>query len=222
MLAISEIFRVTKMLNPLVIPLLTSMIIVPCFAQVSIELVDENGDVLVDAAVVLSPLFEVAIGSPQDSQIEQINEQFVPRVKVVQVGANIFFPNQDQIRHHVYSFSEAKQFDIPLYSGTPSVPIQFDQAGLVVLGCNIHDQMRGYLLVSESPLFSVSNAEGIAEVLLPTAGEYELNIWHPEQKNEFSPVTISIGEDLSYSVKFEIETAKLFFPRRGSSGGSYF
>jgi plastocyanin len=205
------------------IPILIIMLGLPMTqADVAIQITDQNGDPLADATAVLTPKFEFEAGAPADSEVEQIDEQFVPRVKVVQTGSNIYFPNQDQIRHHVYSFSEAKQFDIPLYSGTPSEPIRFDQSGLVVLGCNIHDQMRGYILVSDSPYFSVSDSQGKLAISLSLPGDYELSIWHPEQDQQLDPIQISLGEDLSFSGSYQLNTARLFFPRRGSSGGGYF
>lgn len=191
-------------------------------AELAIQVTDQNGDALADVTLVLTPLFETYFGEPQDTQIDQIDEQFSPRVKVVQTGASIFFPNQDQIRHHVYSFSAAKQFDIPLYSGTPSEPIQFDQAGLVVLGCNIHDQMRGYILVSDSPFFAVSDAAGRLTIAVNNPGNYELSLWHPEQEQQVEPIQISIAQDLSFNASYQLETARRFIPRRGSSSGGYF
>lgn len=140
----------------------------------------------------------------------------------MQRGANIYFPNQDQIRHHVYSFSEAKLFDIPLYSGTPSEPIHFNQSGLVVLGCNIHDQMRGYILVSDSPFFGVSDAQGQVQIQTGIPGTYELGLWNPEQEAQIEATEITLNSDLNFEGNYQITTAKLFFPRRGSSSGSYF
>ncbi len=70
------------------------------------------------------------------------------------------FPNKDNIRHHVYSFSAARKFELPLYSGTPAQPVLFDKVGVVKLGCNIHDWMIGYIYVTETPYFGKSNAEG--------------------------------------------------------------
>ena len=115
-----------------------------------------------------------------------------------------------------------KQFDIPLYSGTPSDPINFDQSGLVVLGCNIHDQMRGYILVVDSPFFGVSDDSGNLEVSLDQPGNYMLSLWHPEQEEQLDPIEISIGSDLKYTSSVQINTANLFLPRRGSSSGGYF
>lgn len=202
--------------------LIASTLAFEAFSDVSVQIADQNGDPLADTTIVLTPLFEITAVDPQDTQIAQFNEKFVPRVSVVQTGANIFFPNQDQIRHHVYSFSEAKQFDIPLYSGTPSEPIQFDRPGLVVLGCNIHDQMRGYILISDSPFSGVTDANGDLTISITQSGSYELTIWHPEQDQQLAPVQISIGDDLGFSASYEVTTAKLFSPRHRSSGGGYF
>ena len=83
--------------------------------------------------------------------VDQINLEFVPHVKPVVVGSPVYFPNKDDVRHHVYSFSPAKRFELPLYSGTPAAPVVFDRPGIVAIGCNIHDWMLGYIYVAETP-----------------------------------------------------------------------
>jgi plastocyanin len=191
-------------------------------AEISIQLIDQDGAPLANTTVVLTPLFELDTQVPEDAMVDQIDENFVPRVSVVQRGANVYFPNQDQIRHHVYSFSEAKLFDIPLYSGTPSEPIHFNQSGLVVLGCNIHDQMRGYILVSDSPFFGVSNEQGQVQIEVGISGDYRLSLWHPEQEYEIESTEMHLDSNLNFEGSYQITTAKQFFPRRGSSSGGYF
>lgn len=191
-------------------------------AQVEVQIIDQKGDPLEDATLVLTPLFDFDLPAPEETSISQIDQEFVPRVKVVQSGANIYFPNQDEIRHHVYSFSAAKQFDIPLYSGTPQAPIIFNQSGLVELGCNIHDQMRGYILVADTPYFGVSDINGLITTSPELEGRYELSLWHPEQSEQLPPIEITLGSDLNYQNSFQIPTAAFFAPRRGSSGNSYF
>lgn len=88
--------------------------------------------------------------SSTPSELEQINKEFRPHVTVVQRGGTVIFPNRDSIAHHVYSFAEAKKFELPLYSGVPA-PVTFDKTGLVTLGCNIHDWMKAYILVVDTP-----------------------------------------------------------------------
>ena len=192
------------------------------FAEVVIQISDQDGAPLENTTLVLTPMFDFEPIATNSINVNQINEQFVPEVSVVQVGTDIFFPNQDDIRHHVYSFSPAKQFDIPLYSGTPAEPINFDQTGIVELGCNIHDQMRGYILVTDSPYFGISNESGEVSITLNQAGNYQLSLWHPEEEAHLEPIEITIGQDLTYEAEFSITTMQSFFPRRGSSNGSYF
>lgn len=74
-------------------------------------------------------------------EIEQADKQFTNRVTVVPLGTEVRFPNRDKVRHHVYSLSPTKTFELKLYIGTPANPVVFDRAGVAVLGCNIHDHV---------------------------------------------------------------------------------
>ena len=116
-------------------------------------------------------------GGPRSAVIDQVRVQFAPRVSVVETGASVSFPNSDDVLHHVYSFSPAKRFELPLYSGRPSSPVVFDQPGVVVLGCNIHDQMIAYVVVLDTPVHAVTGADGVVALEAP-AGEYALQVWH--------------------------------------------
>src|SRR5207244_3930054 len=98
----------------------------------------------------------------------------------VLVGSPVSFPNRDDVRHHVYSFSPAKRFDLPLYVGTPAKPVVFDTPGVVIIGCNIHDWMVGYIYVSESPYFATTDADGRADLTGLPPGRYTARVWHPQ------------------------------------------
>ena len=93
----------------------------------------------------------------------QQGKQFLPGVLVVPVGTSVHFPNRDSVRHHVYSFSPAKKFELKLYTGTPANPVVFERAGVVTLGCNIHDRMVGWIVVVDTPYYAQA-AEGAAQV----------------------------------------------------------
>ena len=110
--------------------------------------------------------------------MDQVSKQFAPAVLAVATGTAVSFPNRDDIRHQVYSFSSAKRFELRLYEGTPSEPVTFDQPGVVVLGCNIHDWMLGYVYITDDPWFGVSDAQGRIELDAP-AGQYPSTLWHP-------------------------------------------
>ena len=110
----------------------------------------------------------------------QRGKQFLPGVLVVPVGTSVHFPNRDSMRHHVYSFSPAKKFELKLYTGTPANPVVFERAGVVTLGCNIHDRMVGWIVVVDTPYYAQA-AEGAAQVQINgvPAGNYKLRVWHP-------------------------------------------
>lgn len=110
--------------------------------------------------------------------MDQVDKQFLPAVLAVATGTVVSFPNRDDIRHHVYSFSPAKRFELRLYEGTPSAPVTFDRPGLVVLGCNIHDWMLGYVYITDASWFGVSDAQGLIQLDAP-AGQYPVTLWHP-------------------------------------------
>jgi plastocyanin len=111
--------------------------------------------------------------------MDQVNLAFVPDVLVIPVHSTVQFPNSDAVSHQVYSFSNARRFQLPLYRGKPYPPVQFDQPGVVTLGCNIHDNMLGYIVVSAAPYFGRSDERGEFSVPELPAGRYTVRVWHP-------------------------------------------
>ena len=150
-------------------------------ASLSAELLDEQGRPLPD--VVLSLVAQGASSQPGTGLMDQRGKQFSPRVLAVRTGTEVSFPNSDDIRHHVYSFSPAKRFELRLYKDTPSAPVLFDQPGVVVLGCNIHDWMVGYIYVTDHPWFAVSDGQGRLVLDGLPAGSYQVTLWHPQLEN---------------------------------------
>lgn len=143
------------------------------------ELVLTLGDGSVPVAEAVASLHAEAREAPGATAVmDQRDSTFVPGVLPVQVGTAVSFPNSDRVQHQVYSFSTPKPFELPLYAGTPRAPILFDQPGVVVVGCNIHDWMIGYIVVLDTPHFGKSRAEGKVRVTAPP-GRYTLRVWHP-------------------------------------------
>lgn len=174
-------------------------------ATLTLNLRDERGNPAEDTVVYL--MSEKTPGMPlkqPQTQIDQINKTFVPLVSVVQRGTRIQFPNKDNIRHHVYSFSKAKKFEIKLYADTPAKPILFDQPGYVAMGCNIHDTMIAHLLVVESPYFAVADRTGRAVINDVPPGNYSLIAWHymrPDKDALVMPVKIGADASLTATVR---------------------
>ncbi|HPU50498.1 MAG TPA: methylamine utilization protein [Burkholderiaceae bacterium] len=126
-------------------------------------------------------------GAQASAEMAQRERSFVPHVLVVQTGTPVSFPNLDTVRHHVYSFSAIKPFEIKLYVGTPTQPVVFDRPGTAVLGCNIHDKMVGFIHVVDTPYFARTGAAGGATLDLPP-GEHRVRAWHPVLQASGAPV----------------------------------
>ena len=122
--------------------------------------------------------------SPSDTvtvAVDQREKRFEPFVSTVRPGALVHFPNSDDIRHHVYSFSDAKRFELKLYQANDAPPVLLEQPGLVTLGCNIHDNMKAYILVTEDDVAAVTDANGVVAIdgEFLRAGKGTLQLWHP-------------------------------------------
>ncbi len=150
-----------------------------CAATLNISVRTPQGVPVTDAVVFLEAERGAAPAAAARATIDQRARQFVPRVSVLRRGTVVLFPNSDNVRHHVYSFSPAKTFDLRLYAGKAAEPVTFDQAGLVVLGCNIHDSMIAYVAVVDTPYFGRTSDNGTLQIPLP-AGSYRLRLWHPD------------------------------------------
>ena len=154
-------------------------------AEIAATVTDDHGLPVADAVVVAVP----ADGSarppakagerPRAGVVDQVDKEFTPKVTAVLVGTAVTFPNHDDVRHQVYSFSPAKRFELPLYAGVPAGPVVFDKPGVVVLGCNIHDWMVGYIYVSESPYFAKTGKDGKAMIAELPPRTYAVRVWHP-------------------------------------------
>jgi plastocyanin len=146
-------------------------------ADLAIDVLDTTGSAIENAVVYAEPENTTAV-APATAIVEQRGKQFNPLVSVVQTGTDISFPNFDSVRHHVYSFSPAKTFELKLYSGVPTSPVKFDKAGTVVLGCNIHDYMVAFIHVVNTPYFAKTNKQGKAVLRDLPNGNYTLKAWH--------------------------------------------
>ena len=149
-------------------------------ATLDIEVLGRDGKPLPDAVVFLESSAARAASRPlQGVEIGQTNKRFVPPVTVVTVGTAVSFPNRDTVRHHVYSFSPAKAFELKLYIGTPAQPVVFDKPGIAVLGCNIHDQMAAWVVIVETPHHGQTATDGRIRLADVPPGAYRLRSWHP-------------------------------------------
>lgn len=164
---------------------------------VQVQVLDEAGSPLADAVVHLqSPSAAKTARPGPNAAIAQQNKAFQPAVTVIQAGTSVDFPNEDTVRHHVYSFSPAKRFELKLYSGTPASPVLFDKPGLVVLGCNIHDQMVAWVQVVDTPYHGKTDAQGRLSLPDVPKGSYRLTAWHQRLPAQSSGIqhNVQVGD----------------------------
>ena len=143
-----------------------------------LQIIDQQGDP-VENAVVSIPRGVISEIGDDYAVMDQVDKRFLPKVLAIKKGTQVIFPNSDNIRHHVYSFSKTKPFEMKLYAGTPNAPVTFENEGVVVLGCNIHDAMLGYIVVYGDGRFGVVDDAGKVVFSNPKESVTTLNVWHP-------------------------------------------
>jgi len=177
-------------------------------AGVNLNITDANGKPLGDAVALLEFTGgKVPVKPLPDVEISQAKRMFQPRVTVITTGTRALFPNFDTVRHHVYSFSPIKTFELKLYSGIPGSPVVFDKPGVAVLGCNIHDTMAAWVVVADTPWFARTPANGRARIDAVPPGSYQLHLWHPglPPNAEPAPVPITIGSaDIDHNAQIAV------------------
>ncbi|CAI2795385.1 MULTISPECIES: methylamine utilization protein [Pseudomonas] len=193
-------------------------------ATLEVAAYQADGRPVADAVVTLRGPADAPQGVLK-ADMDQRGQRFAPHVLAVHTGTQVRFPNSDNIRHQVYSFSAAKRFELRLYEGTPTDPLLFDKPGVVVLGCNIHDWMLGYIYVTDDPRFGVSNAQGRVHLEQLPAGDYHLTLWHPQLAG-MQPLdggTLHIpAAGLSHRVVLSLEPAPADLPPAPSAFGDAF
>jgi plastocyanin len=149
-------------------------------APLTVRIVDSSGKPVRDAVVIYHPSGAPGRPAPRGGRyvVAQRNLQFQPFLSIVPVGADVSYPNFDPTKHHVYSFSPAKRFELKLFAKDQSRTVRFEKAGIVALGCNIHDQMTAFIVVTDSAWTARTNGQGVASFGdVPGAGR--VTIWQP-------------------------------------------
>jgi len=190
-------------------------------ASLTGRVVDAAGEPLADAVVFVAEMpAGVEPPPPPAAVMDQVQKQFVPRVLPVVVGAQVTFPNHDQIHHHVYSFSRTKTFELPLYKGEDAPPVTFDRLGAARIGCNIHDWMEAVVLVVPTPYFAVTDASGLFVLRDLPPGTYGVLAWHERQKGDpgRTRARVEVGPETP-PVTFEVDAAPPR-PRAAPRGGT--
>jgi plastocyanin len=148
-------------------------------ATVTIDVRGGDGKPLVGAVVSVTMPGGPAAPVRGPYVMEQRDIAFQPHLLIVPVGASVGFPNRDKVRHHVYSFSKPKKFDLRLYGREDMRTVTFDKPGAVALGCNIHDSMSGFVYVTATPFAALADKGGRVVITGVPAGRAAVTVWHP-------------------------------------------
>ncbi len=188
-----------------VVALIASVITASAWAQpITVRITDAEGRPLAGAAVALEqPGQARRARAGSEAEMAQRERQFQPRLLVIQTGTRVRFPNQDMVRHHVYSYSQPKTFELKLYLGEAAPPVLFDKPGVVLLGCNIHDQMSCHIVVVDTPEHGITDARGELK-LERSGGGGQLLAWHPSLPRaelQTLPLPASPGAVLTWKLR---------------------
>jgi len=194
--------------------------------DLQVRFVDASGEAITDAVIeIITP----NIPAPNDwdylGKMDQIDKEFIDNVVTIVAGSYVRFPNSDKIQHHVYSFSDNKSFELPLYFAEEADPILFDVPGVAVVGCNIHDWMLGYIYVSASHLVAKSDYQGLATISGLIPGDYTFQIWHERARrgDQFATYDATVSGTGISTVDVELNLGRDRRIRRAptSSHGTY-
>jgi plastocyanin len=195
-------------------------------ADLRVQVADDRGKPISDAVVRALPADaateRVAATPARTLVIDQRDEQFVPYVAVFRPGDRVVFRNSDTTRHHVYSFSPTKTFEMVVNPGESTAPLLLDRAGIVAVGCNIHDHMRTWLFVDDTPRIAVTGSNGVALFSGLAAGKYRVVVWHPQLRPRHPEVVndLALATDAS-SDNLPVRLSLLPDPRKSMGGMSY-
>lgn len=134
-------------------------------------------------------------GSLPTMEVAQKDMTFVPALLAVETGTKVEFPNQDDTYHNIFSYSSAKRFDLGRYQPDerPIPSVVFDKPGLITLRCDIHEHMRGLILVLDSPYFTTTAPDGHFKLSGLPAGKYILKAWIDSRTTRAQPVELKRG-----------------------------
>ncbi len=161
-------------------------------ASITVTVTDDAGRPVPDAVVTVTapagtPAPPLGGSRLATATINQLDEVFVPSVVVIRTGGTVTFRNSDAIRHHVYSFKQTRRFEMVQQPGETSQPMVFDKPGAVAIGCNIHDHMTAYVLVTDAPWAQVTDATGTALIDDLPPGQVVASVWHPRLRPASDP-----------------------------------
>lgn len=132
--------------------------------------------------------------------LDQRNMQFVPRLLAVRAGTTVRMPNSDRLLHNVFSFRDARVFDLGLYPTGTTKAVTFDKPGVSRIFCNIHPTMAAYVVSVDSPYFAVSDANGRFSISDVPDGVYTYHAWRAGAERSTATLHVVSGQPVQVNV----------------------
>ena len=177
-----------------------------CAAQardVTVQVRDASGRPVADAVAMLDAPGRAP--PPGHFRIDQKNTMFMPFMLVIPVGSTVEFTNLDPFRHHVYSFSASKKFELKLFGQGETRAVTFDKPGIVALGCNIHDTMQAFIRVVDTPFAVKTGNDGRAVLRGAPDGAVNLHVWHPHLRAPGNQLSVQVGAGGAVTVPVSVK-----------------
>ncbi len=179
-------------------------------STLKVTVVDHDKQPIADVAVFVKTVGVASsnlISDETKATVDQIDKRFVPSLLVIQTGTLVEFPNSDTVAHHVYSFSHPNEFKLPLYKGHAHPPVTFLESGIVSLGCNVHDNMLGYIFVVDTPYFAKTDSNGVATIDVDDTTLSSVSVWSPRFRDSPASFEMPLNDDSSgdQQVEFQID-----------------
>ena len=158
----------------------------------------------VPAVVYLVDSVPGSTASAMSAQMVQRDTAFAPAAVVVGVGGSVDFPNDDPFFHNVFSYSASQRFDLGRYPQGEAKTVDFDEAGVVSVFCEVHDKMRGVIIVTESPHHAVVSEDGSFRIDGVPPGEHRVDCWSADHEATEQTVTVVAGQ----TARLEVELTR--------------
>jgi plastocyanin len=181
-------------------------------ATLVVKVTRPDGKPVAGAVVLLHGPPGSKVPAPATFIVDQVNQTFTPDLTVIPVGSTVTFPNSDKVSHQVYSFSPTKRFQLPLYRGTPYPPVTFANAGIVTLGCNIHDDMIAYLVVTDAGWFGRTAQDGSWTASNLPAGDFRVEVWHPRMREATDEIERPLRLEAALTGRVDVQLARSLRP----------
>jgi plastocyanin len=181
-------------------------------AALTVKVVNPDGRPVAGVVVMLHGPAGSKSPAPATFIVDQVNQTFTPDLIVIPVGSTVTFPNSDRVSHQVYSFSRARRFQLPLYRGMPYPPVTFADAGIVTLGCNIHDDMIAYIVVTDADWFGRTSQDGTWTASNLPTGDFRVEVWHPRMREATEVIEQPLKLEAALSGRIEVQLTRTLRP----------